>query len=116
MMMMMNSNSNCFEDIEGELSEDERRVFESISEDLKTLSLDESVETQQEIMNKVTSKLSILAQNGRGQVLIDASSDGSSVFCPYCGQLISLKRFLCHRNFWCPVLMANNQSDEDIEM
>lgn len=116
--MMNNSNSNFIEEIESELSEEERRIFESISKDLMSLSLSEtSVESQQEIMNKVSSKLSILSQNGRGQVLIDALSDGSSVFCPFCGQVISLARFLCHRNFWCPVLLGNgNSGDTDVEM
>lgn len=111
-------------EIESELNDDERRIFESISEDLRLLSLNESspqllsFATQQEIMNRVSSKLSILAQNGRGQVLIDAFSDGSSLFCPFCGQLISLKRFLCHRNFWCPALIENHTqaNNNDVEM
>lgn len=108
---MLNSNSNNNNDeTERDLSE-ERRIFESISADLKSLSLEDSAETQQEVMSRVNSKLSILAQSGRGQVLIDASSDGSSVVCPYCGQLIALKRFLFHRSYWCPA--SHNQSLDD---
>ena len=110
------SDSGSVEEVERDLSEEERRIFESISADLRLLSLEDSAEAQQEVMSRVSSKLSILAQSGRGQVLIDASSDGSSVVCPYCGQLIALKRFLFHKSYWCPASHNQSSDDNDVEM
>jgi len=44
---------------------------------------------------------SILAESGREQVVIDASSDGSSFVCQQCGGVVSNLRRDEHMSFWC---------------
>lgn len=44
---------------------------------------------------------SILAETGRSQIVLDASSDGSSFVCLQCGGLVSSHRREEHFAFWC---------------
>ncbi|KAL7117004.1 hypothetical protein ACP275_03G043500 [Erythranthe tilingii] len=44
---------------------------------------------------------SILAESGRNQIVVDASSDGSSFVCLQCGGLVSNLRKDEHFAFWC---------------
>lgn len=44
---------------------------------------------------------SILAETGRMQIVLDASSDGSSFICLKCGGLVSLHRKDEHYAYWC---------------
>ncbi|KAF5806462.1 hypothetical protein HanRHA438_Chr05g0230761 [Helianthus annuus] len=44
---------------------------------------------------------SILSENGRKQVMVDAVSDGSSFVCLQCGGLVSNNRKDEHFAFWC---------------
>ncbi|KAL9172347.1 hypothetical protein ABFS82_03G040100 [Erythranthe guttata] len=44
---------------------------------------------------------SILAESGRNQIVLDASSDGSSFVCLQCGGLVSNLRKDEHFAFWC---------------
>ncbi|CAM6081902.1 unnamed protein product [Calypogeia fissa] len=43
----------------------------------------------------------ILAESGRLQVVMDASSDGSSFVCVHCGGVVSNQRKDEHFTFWC---------------
>lgn len=43
----------------------------------------------------------ILAESGRLQVVMDASSDGSSFVCAQCGGVVSNQRRDEHFTFWC---------------
>lgn len=47
------------------------------------------------------SEASILAQNGRMQVVMDAFADGSSFVCLQCGGLVSNLRRDEHFAYWC---------------
>ena len=47
---------------------------------------------------------SLLSLHGRQEILSDAFSDGSSVFCRQCGGLIARTRWKDHRDQWCPAL------------
>ena len=44
---------------------------------------------------------SILAESGRMQIVLDASSDGSSFICLQCGGLVSTQRKDEHYAYWC---------------
>lgn len=44
---------------------------------------------------------SILAESGRGELLLDACQDGSSFICLRCGGLFSNHRRDEHLQFWC---------------
>ncbi|KAK2660237.1 hypothetical protein Ddye_006770 [Dipteronia dyeriana] len=44
---------------------------------------------------------SILAESGRTQIVLDASSDGSSFICLQCGGLVSNHRKDEHYAYWC---------------
>ncbi|KAL3693320.1 hypothetical protein R1sor_006971 [Riccia sorocarpa] len=43
----------------------------------------------------------ILAESGRLQVVVDASTDGSSFVCANCGGVVSMMRRDEHFQFWC---------------
>lgn len=45
--------------------------------------------------------VSILAETGRTQIVLDASSDGSSFVCLQCGGLVSNHRKDEHYAYWC---------------
>ncbi|XP_009787503.1 uncharacterized protein LOC107761404 [Nicotiana tabacum] len=45
--------------------------------------------------------MSILAETGRKQIMLDAFSDGTSFVCLHCGGLVSTHRKDEHYSFWC---------------
>ncbi|KAL8141118.1 hypothetical protein V2J09_007139 [Rumex salicifolius] len=48
-------------------------------------------------------KASILVQTGRKQIMLDASSDGSSFICLQCGGLVGSNRRDEHYAYWCQI-------------
>ncbi|KAK4274667.1 hypothetical protein QN277_017858 [Acacia crassicarpa] len=52
-------------------------------------------------INPDVRETSILAETGRMQVVLDASSDGSSFICLKCGGLVSIHRRDEHYAYWC---------------
>ena len=114
---------------------DERRVFEFIQKaresyqsqerinmlihDLQALSLrpddtemptPEEQQAAQALLEQLFADQSILGKAGREQVIVDAHSDGSSVICSKCHQLIAATRWEQHVNFWCPALATSQTS------
>ena len=47
------------------------------------------------------SRVPILAESGRLQVVVDASADGSSFTCPHCNGVVNFQRQKEHRELWC---------------
>ena len=64
------------------------------------------------LLRQLLADESILGQAGRGQVMVDAHSDGSSVVCDRCRQLIAAARWDQHVRFWCPA-RSHTASDDD---
>ena len=56
---------------------------------------------------------SILKDQGREQIIEDAYTDGSTVYCSACGGMIKRDRFAMHKDFWCPGV--TNSSGEFME-
>ena len=44
---------------------------------------------------------SILKEQGRSQIIEDAYTDGSTVYCKGCGGMIKRERWVQHCEFWC---------------
>ena len=119
---------------------DERRVFEFIQQaraahqsqqhyemlvrELQQLSLGQDDDAAGEaptaaeqeaadaLLRELLADESILGKAGRGQVMLDAHSDGSSVVCDRCHQLIAAARWDQHVRFWCPA-RSHAASDDD---
>ena len=47
------------------------------------------------------SRVPILAESGRLQVVVDASADGSSFTCPHCTGVVNFQRQKEHYELWC---------------
>ena len=47
------------------------------------------------------SRVPILAESGRLQVVVDASADGSSFTCPHCNGVVNFQRQKEHHELWC---------------
>lgn len=66
------------------------------------------------LLQQLIAKKSFLGQAGREQIMVDAHSDGSSVVCTACHELIAAARWEQHVRFWCPARPhAGTSSDED---
>lgn len=61
----------------------------------------QEVDMMEHIPGILQSSAPILAESGRLQVVMDASSDGSSFVCRQCGGLVSNQRRDEHFTFWC---------------
>lgn len=65
-------------------------------------------------MNNMLDKPSILGDDhDRGDILVDAFEDGSSIICAKCGALVPKDRALQHASFWCEAADHMELSDCD---
>ncbi|KAJ1449921.1 hypothetical protein M885DRAFT_622112 [Pelagophyceae sp. CCMP2097] len=53
------------------------------------------------VRNDMLQRESLVAEQGRAELLQDAFDDGSSVVCTRCGDLVSLRRWDAHKARWC---------------
>lgn len=66
------------------------------------------------LLQQLIAKESFLGQAGREQIMVDAHSDGSSIVCTLCHELIAAARWEQHVRFWCPARPhAATSSDDD---
>ncbi len=105
-------------------SEEEEEYLQLIQE-LQTMSLNQEsdrIKAEQEkasaeaLLQRLIAKNSILGQAGREQIMIDAHSDGSSVVCDLCHELIAASRWQQHVDRWCPARHHSLEDDSDDDM
>eukprot|EP00298_Acanthocystis_sp_HF-20_P004031 c14379_g1_i1.p1 GENE.c14379_g1_i1~~c14379_g1_i1.p1 ORF type:complete len:131 (+),score=65.45 c14379_g1_i1:36-428(+) len=62
----------------------------------------ERLNQARQVLSSLQNQESLLGDQGRENVLVDAFKDGSSVVCTSCGSLVSCERWIAHKSLWCP--------------
>ena len=63
--------------------------------------------------DEITSRESILKDQGAEEIIKTAFENGSSVVCVRCGDLVAKTRWDAHRDMWCPMIPDSDEEDMD---